>query len=762
VLANPAMDDGEATYLELPGERVDPGDLRVPKARDVAGLLSTDDLPFCELLECRRVEGNVPAEAVVLEVDVEVGQHPKHDIRRHERVAAVFREDDGAVPEALALRSDFPLVPHINAQSSVGGALPRSLCLYDEAYTEVNLRWTAASFVGRLRDWLARTARGELHADDQPLEPLLLGSPWNLVLPPDLFEDRMEAGPVALGVSAVDDGRGGYTLLAERLGEGQDRSDLQYVAVGLEGEPREHGVVQTPPASLGRLRDYLRDANLELFEELRGRMRSWPRDDRFNALLEERLILVVALPKTRRPSGAVEASEVWAFMSADSVGEVGTRLGIWEAREGHYGVILGGDAPKLLGEDVPLAPLNVGYAFSREQAAALSGLPGEDSSKKIAAVGVGALGSQVFLDLVREGQGDWTLIDHDKLLPHNLARHALIGFEVGFPKAEALAHIANRTVYGDSIASSIVADVLAPGGNADAVRESLAGADVILDASASVPVARHLARDVDSAARRVSLFLNPSGTAGVILREDTDRDSPLDWLEMVYYRALLGDPRLRDHLRRPPGRLRYGRSCRDLSSAIPQELVALHAAIGARSLRVGLGADAAEISAWKTDADGVGVEHIQIPPTEATSQRYGDWTVVTDRWLLDKVAQARLNGLPNETGGVLIGAHDTQRRILYLVDALPSPPDSEEWPTLYVRGSLGLTQRLEEVEEVTDGQLGYAGEWHSHPRGHGPSPSADDRKVFEWLQEHMILEALPATMLIVGEHDCALFVGSIP
>ncbi len=218
-----------------------------------------------------------------------------------------------------------------------------------------------------------------------------------------------------MGVRTVEDGRGGYTLIAERLGEAQDRSALQYAAVGLVGDPREHGVIRTPPASLSRLRDYLREAGLDLYEELRGRLRSWPRDERFNDLLEKRLILVIALPKTRRPSGAVEASEVWAFLSADSAGEVGTRLGIWEAREGHYGVVLGGDASELRGEDVPLAPLNVGYAFSRKQAAASSGHP-EADGRRIVAVGVGALGSQVFLNLVREGQGQWTLVDHDKLL----------------------------------------------------------------------------------------------------------------------------------------------------------------------------------------------------------------------------------------------------------------------------------------------------------------------------------------------------------
>jgi Prokaryotic homologs of the JAB domain len=247
-----------------------------------------------------------------------------------------------------------------------------------------------------------------------------------------------------------------------------------------------------------------------------------------------------------------------------------------------------------------------------------------------------------------------------------------------------------------------------------------------------------------------------------MLQEDALREYPLDWLEMVYSRALLHDSRLRDHLRRPLGRLRYGRSCRDLSSAIPQELVALHAAIGARALRVALEAEAAKVSAWTTDAEELSVEHIEIQLTAALSRRYGDWTVVTDQWLLDKVAQARLDGLPNETGGVLIGAHDTQRRVLYLVDVLPSPPDSEEWPTLYIRGSRELTRRLGKVDEITDGQLGYAGEWHSHPRGRSPSPSGDDRKVFAWLQDHMRLEALPAAMLVVGEGDSALFVGSIP
>lgn len=378
------------------------------------------------------------------------------------------------------------------------------------------------------------------------------------------------------------------------------------------------------------------------------------------------------------------------------------------------------------------------------------------------AVGVGALGSQASDNLLRTGYGEWTFIDPDQLLPHNLAKHELTGRDVGRPKAYAFAEIANETIDGTPIATSIVADVLSPGEHTEAVEEALINADVILDTSASVAVARHLARDLDSSARRVSLYFNPSGTAGVMLCEDVGCESPLDWLEMLYYRELINVSKLEAHLRRPPGRVRYGRSCRDLSSTLPQDLVALHAAVGARALRTSLDVDTAAIAIWQTNEENLGVEHTKVAPTAVIERQFDEWTVLMDQWLLDKVAGARLDKLPNETGGILTGAHDTQRKILYLVDALPSPPDSTEWPSLYVRGSRGLARRIEEIEQITDRQLNYVGEWHSHPPGYGPTPSDDDRKVFTWLEKHLSLEGLPAAILIVGENDSALYVGRMP
>ncbi|MDP9474224.1 MAG: Mov34/MPN/PAD-1 family protein [Actinomycetota bacterium] len=750
----------EPFYLEAPGEPVAPEDLRVPKARDLARVLRAGKLQYCRFLECRRVEEPRKAEAVVFEVEVELAQHLEHDIRRREQVAAVFREDDALWPEALALRADFPLVPHVNATSSVGGELPRSLCLYDEPYHEIKLSWTSIAFIERIRDWLARTARGELHAEDQPLEPLLMGPAWSLVLPSDPFEGEEES-PELLGVYAVEDKLGGYTLVARRLADEQEHAGLQYVAVSVVADAKEHGIVRVTPTGLRRLRDYLAEAGMDLFGELRERFTSWRRSERFLDLLEKRLVLVVALPKTRHAQGFVETSEVWAFAFMETAGEIGERLGVWEAVDGHYGQVLGEAGPDLEGGDVDVIPLNVSYAFSREEAAALSGY-GNPDRRKIVAVGVGALGSQVFMNLVRSGYGEWKTVDPDKLLPHNLARHELSGYAVGFPKADALATVANETIEGESVAIPIVADVLSPGERSGEVTEALAQADVILDASASVAVARHLARDRETPARRVSVFFNPSGSAGVMLCEDARRASPLDWLEMQYYRWLISEPELGDHLRRPPGRIRYARSCRDLSATIPQDLVALHAAVGSRALRAALGEETARVALWSTNEENLGVEHSELAPTEAITRRVDGWTLLTDRWLLEKISVWRQKKLPNETGGVLVGAYDMERKVIYVVDALPSPPDSKEWPDLYIRGSRSLVDKVREVEEITDGQLRYVGEWHSHPRGRGPSPSVDDRRAFDWLKEHLGVEGRPATMFIVGERDVGTYVGEMP
>jgi hypothetical protein len=461
------------------------------------------------------------------------------------------------------------------------------------------------------------------------------------------------------------------------------------------------------------------------------------------------LVLIVVLPKARRVGGPAEDEELWAFLCEGTVGTIGEALGLWQMRDGYAGMILGASIP-LNGLAVRIQLLNPTRKLSRERAAQLSGT--ESRVYRLVAVGLGAIGSQVFMNLARSGYGDWTLIDDDQLLPHNLARHALDGHSLGGTKAIMLAGSANATIDGSPIATPLVADVLAPGTEAERVAAALDAAETIVDMTASLAVARHLARDVVVRARRLSLFLNPAGSGLVLLAEDRDRQVPLDWLEMLYYRQILREQWLAGHLRAEPGRVRYARTCRDVSSTMPQEVVALFAATGSRGLRRAIESPEATIAIWEAQPDDLSVRCVPWRPTIPMERHCDGWTILTDGWLLDTVMQARSERLPNETGGVLVGCFDAQRRIVYVIDSIPSPPDSTEWPTLYIRGCAGLSERIREIHERTGGMVRYVGEWHSHPVGHDPLPSQDDQRALAWLGEHMGLDGYPGIMLIAGDH----------
>jgi len=139
-----------------------------------------------------------------------------------------------------------------------------------------------------------------------------------------------------------------------------------------------------------------------------------------------------------------------------------------------------------------------------------------------------------------------------------------------------------------------------------------------------------------------------------------------------------------------------------------------------------------------------------------------EWTIVMDTWLLKKLSEFREERLPNETGGVLIGSFDTDHNVCTLVDVLPSPPDSKEWPTSYIRGCEGLAKKVGEIGKLTLAQIGYVGEWHSHPDGASVTPSQDDCRAYHWLVGHMHLESLPGVMLIIGDNRRFCFVAAEP
>jgi proteasome lid subunit RPN8/RPN11 len=383
-------------------------------------------------------------------------------------------------------------------------------------------------------------------------------------------------------------------------------------------------------------------------------------------------------------------------------------------------------------------------------------------SIKIGAIGLGALGSQIFSNLIRAGFGEWVLIDYDIILPHNLARHSLPGTTVGLPKAVALSLMANITIDGDQISKYILEDVLNPKHNAEELQKAFNESDIILDTSASVAVARNLSHNNNIQARCISAFFTPSGRDLVILGEPSDRKIRLDLLEMQYYRYLTNNNDLTDHLQSNSGAIRYSNSCRDTSSTISQDFVSLHAAIASANIKKIINDSLPIISIWRADGDSFTVKQYSIEPQQSINLVVGEWKLITDKYLIKKIYALRNSKLPNETGGVLCGSYDRLRKIIYVIDTLPSPPDSDEWPTVYIRGCKGLLRQIKKIQKITLKRLNYIGEWHSHPIGHGCNPSGEDLKAFSWLVDSMDIEGLPALMLIAGDQDqFKFFVGQM-
>ena len=233
-------------------------------------------------------------------------------------------------------------------------------------------------------------------------------------------------------------------------------------------------------------------------------------------------------------------------------------------------------------------------------------------------------------------------------------------------------------IQSDSDLVAIASDVF---GEDDSVCMAFGQADIILDASASIAVERHLALDVQSDAQRISCFLNPQGTATIMLLEGADRSARLDLLEMQYYRELLKNEKYSDHMSLPETMV-YSGTCRSISSRISQDNVSLSAALCCKAIKLHTSNANGEIIIWTHATDSVEKESFMAD--KWITYEYDGWKVELSLSLLGEMRADREKALPNETGGVLIGTYDIVRKRIYVVYQVRAPEDSISYPTSFI------------------------------------------------------------------------------
>ena len=256
--------------LDPPGYPVSVEALQTSKGRAFADLLnSTGPVLFAAFVAANRRD-NPGGDVIIVRIQVERPQNVVNAIRHEETLAVTFFDSDTTFPEVLALRPDFPWVSHTNLREK---EFPRNLCLYDQPYEAVKLDWTPAKFLFRIRHWLAKTATGTLHGDDQPLEPLIQGAPQRLILStaPSLNDVHQQATLIEL--FSVDGPENELTLIAQEY-DPKLRQRPHCVAAIFSCDTQTHGVIRHQPENVAQLDEFCVKAGLDLAAGLTSKVKN--------------------------------------------------------------------------------------------------------------------------------------------------------------------------------------------------------------------------------------------------------------------------------------------------------------------------------------------------------------------------------------------------------------------------------------------------------------------------------------------------------
>lgn len=747
------MDD--AYYeLENVAEVGDANALTIPRARALIDAIRHQrDYALIQMLR-HPVDEASAIECLVVEVECD-DVPPKNPvgIRYRERLALCVPHDPKKLIEVLALRRDFPILMHQN--QGVLGA-PASLCLYFEPPAAVMRTWTPMAFLRRIQWWLEKSARGELHPADQPVEHLFFASKYELVLPWNLAEFRKNSALRFAVIQRQERPDQGFTCFLEPVrNDTPGTKTITHIELTLPAIV--HGFVERDPATLGQLADLLTRREVDLIGPLRAALQGRVGEKGVVATADDKgTIILLHIPIRRTADAEPDGISHRAFLVPIGALEFGVSIGALLVHQQRYYKDVMNPQQSMAWRDQPVLPMGVLTQNDGDAARRQSGITEEGPAGVL--VGAGSLGSALLNLWGRSGWGRWTVIDKDHIKPHNLSRHAAYAQHIGEPKATVVAGLHAAVMEGATEIVPLVADA---SDHAQAsVTSALTAATLVVDASTTLEYPR-AASTADTLPRHVSVFIAPNGNAAVLLAEDAKRAQRLRTLEAQYYRAVIQAEWGKIHLSGHASTFWSGASCRDISVVMPYSRILGQASTLAEQVQIAAMHEDALIRVWQREPVRGAIEVHDIPVLPERCIALHELDLFIDEGVEQQLRELRRQGFPNETGGVLLGYYDFNIKAVVIVAGLPAPPDSKANPDSFKRGVAGLVEAVKDATTHTAGMVGYIGEWHSHPPGHSASPSQHDLVQLIHLALGMADDGLPAVQLIVGENDLQVLQGAV-
>ena len=326
-------------------------------------------------------------------------------------------------------------------------------------------------------------------------------------------------------------------------------------------------------------------------------------------------------------------------------------------------------------------------------------------SKRVAVIGVGAIGSHVADILVRSGVGEIHLFDYDLLWPANLIRHAAPpDSPPGIPKTAALVDSLSKFPWTSVIAPSELNGVI---WRPEDIRRIVESADLTIDATGHGGLSELAARVAyDHKRPYITVALFRGGSVARVRRQCTDTDTPI-----------LHRPRLDRYPTIPP---------------LADELEYAGTETGCLA-RIHNAPPVAVVQAAAMTVD-VAVDHLcdrhHQPDEVIDVLRAGDEpfhklgrlhpenlpaSINLSETALSTAYSKAADAMPVETGGVLIGCEVAGR--ITISNAIEIPDRDARCDRYGVPAGAATT--AVELTRASDPRVGYVGEWHSHP---SPSP----------------------------------------
>lgn len=401
--------------------------------------------------------------------------------------------------------------------------------------------------------------------------------------------------------------------------------------------------------------------------------------------------------------------------------------------------------------------------FSKDMAVTLSD---RDQPPASLYIGAGSLGSKLILHDARSGNLQIGICDDDTMLPHNLARHALVADQLGQNKAEALASIIKQFYSADKTDK-----ITAITSNAIYLDQEFQEYQRIIDTTASVQVMNFLiSKQLPTNTRYYKAEIADAGALGLLYAEGYNRNPRMDDLvNLASFNATkieqLRTWRMND-AQRELTTLNVGLGCSSTTSVMADDTLGFHASVFSRMLAKATTQESQSMSGILAISNldeskgypNISTEYLDVQAFDILNCKAGSgWEVRLMGGIKELLFAIGNRQAPKETGGVLIGIANYKTKTIHVFDIVAEPQGSHGTYCEFVRGNKGLPAEIDEIKRKTGEVIGYIGEWHTHPMNLKGLSTKDEKTIAE-LRVLNRTVPIPTCALIVTPDELLVYV----